>query len=197
MEAPAPSRRTQRSASCLTFTQRYRALPGPRAYASIRRPSSCVRAPDKKMFSKANSRSWHVTPSDRPTSRPCLVMSTHAGGAFQELVFPDRDLVRMNIKQLRRLRQRLVALTAAKANFALNAGECVRRLFFIIFTPDSLRSRSPVAVRFAADRPHALIFQGGVQPLAVGVASQAESLPCASWRSRNSVSFKNSCASDS
>ncbi|MCP1779191.1 hypothetical protein [Bradyrhizobium japonicum] len=38
-------------------------------------------------------------------------------------------------------------LTAAKATFALNAGECVRRLFFVIFAPDSQQESSPLSGR--------------------------------------------------
>ncbi|MCK1326450.1 hypothetical protein ACVWZV_009398 [Bradyrhizobium sp. GM5.1] len=38
-------------------------------------------------------------------------------------------------------------LTAAKATFALNAGECVRRLFFVIFAPDSRQESSPLSGR--------------------------------------------------
>src|SRR5512133_2133105 len=74
-------------------------------------------------------------------------MPKHAGGAFQELVFPDRDLVRMNIKQLRQLRQCLVAFDRSQSNLRLNAGECVRRLFFVIFAPDSQQESSPLSGR--------------------------------------------------
>ncbi|WP_166209689.1 SRPBCC domain-containing protein [Bradyrhizobium septentrionale] len=38
-------------------------------------------------------------------------------------------------------------LTAAKATFALNAGECIRRLFFVIFAPDSRQESSPLSGR--------------------------------------------------
>ncbi|WP_283848905.1 transposase DNA-binding-containing protein, partial [Bradyrhizobium japonicum] len=38
-------------------------------------------------------------------------------------------------------------MTAAKATFALNAGECVRRLFFVIFAPDSQQESSPLSGR--------------------------------------------------
>ncbi|UGY14540.1 hypothetical protein HAP48_0039325 [Bradyrhizobium septentrionale] len=38
-------------------------------------------------------------------------------------------------------------MTAAKATFALNAGECIRRLFFVIFAPDSRQESSPLSGR--------------------------------------------------
>ncbi len=45
------------------------------------------------------------------------------GRSFQELIFPLLDLVRMNIKLLRKFRKGLCSpRTAARATFALKAG---------------------------------------------------------------------------
>ncbi|KYK49757.1 hypothetical protein A1D31_39540 [Bradyrhizobium liaoningense] len=53
----------------------------------------------------------------------------------------------MNIKQLCQLGQHLVAFDGSQATFALNAGEYVRRPFFIIFAADSRRDSSPLSGR--------------------------------------------------
>ncbi|MBR1034465.1 hypothetical protein JQ584_49340 [Bradyrhizobium liaoningense] len=70
-------------------------------------------------------------------------------------------------------------LTAAKATFALNAGECVRRLFFVIFAPDSQQESSPLSGRkstqatvricgassFCATQAHALLVRDIINQL--------------------------------
>jgi len=72
-----------------------------------------------------------------------LVLSKHAGGAFQKLVPLGRDLVRVNIKRAPSATV-FSPFTAAKATFALNAAECVLRDLFVIFAPDSQRESSPL-----------------------------------------------------
>ena len=58
----------------------------------------------------------------------------HIRRTLLQLPLPLRDLVRVLIELMRQFGQRALApLTAARATFALNAAECVRRVLFIIF----------------------------------------------------------------
>ena len=56
----------------------------------------------------------------------------NTGRAFEKLTLPLRDLIGVDIELLRQLGQRLLALIAAKATFALKAGVWFRRVRFVI-----------------------------------------------------------------
>ena len=59
-----------------------------------------------------------------------------SGSPLQKLRLPLRDLVDVNVELLRQFDQRLLALQAATATFALNAGLWFRRTRFVIVSPD-------------------------------------------------------------
>jgi len=67
---------------------------------------------------------------------------------LQKLCFPLRDLVDVHVELLRQLDQRLLALRAANATFALNAGLWFRRTRFVIVSPDSAATMAAVRQKF-------------------------------------------------
>src|ERR1019366_2752314 len=56
---------------------------------------------------------------DRRLRRCCAFRAENASGSFQQLGPPGRDLVRMNVKLLRQLRQRLLALHGSQRHLRL------------------------------------------------------------------------------
>ena len=75
--------------------------------------------------------------------RRCLSRSTaeQSGSSLKHLTLPRCDLVGVNVILLRQFGQRLSALMAASATFALKAALCVRRALLVIVTPDMRHSR--------------------------------------------------------
>jgi len=59
-------------------------------------------------------------------------VSENTPRAFQKLVLPLRDLIRVDIELLRQFGQRLLPSIAARATFALKAGAWFRRVRFVI-----------------------------------------------------------------
>ncbi|MCW2283726.1 hypothetical protein M2320_001500 [Rhodoblastus acidophilus] len=73
---------------------------------------------------------------DRRFGRSRPVLTEHAGGALQHWLLHVVIWLGCTSNCCANSASVLSPSMAAKATFALNAGECVRRLLFVIFSPD-------------------------------------------------------------
>ncbi len=83
-----------------------------------------VSAPSKKSFSSVTSPilARGAFKSHRRGASLALLLAENASRPFEKLAFPLRDLIGMNIEPPSQFGQRLLALRAASATFALKAG---------------------------------------------------------------------------
>ena len=91
--------------------------------------------------------------------RLCLLLSENARRALQQLTPPRGDLVGVHIELLRQFGKSLLALDRANATVALKAGECVRRLRFVIEC-SRFAARTLAAVRQKIHSSYCPNFQG-------------------------------------
>ena len=88
--------------------------------------------------------------------RLALLLTEHAGRAFEKLAFPRRDLVRMNVELLRQLRQRPIALHGGQSHLRL---ECRRMIAARSFRHIKLLIRSENPRRCQAENPLMSLFK--------------------------------------
>ena len=89
---------------------------------------------------------------DRRTSVDLRVLAEDRRRALQQLAAPLRDLVRMHIKLLGQLGQRLFPLMAAIATFALKAGLWFRRGRFVMVAPRFSAIFLPISSGFTTQK---------------------------------------------
>jgi hypothetical protein len=152
-------------------------------------------APSKKSFSSVSSPILacnDFTPTVGVAAPSAATRTKHLGGPFLKLRLPLRDLIGVDVKQLRQLGQRLSPLTAASAIFALKAGVWFRRARLLIVSPDSRahlarrQAETPLIALFRFPRPalifikdcHGLRLPGGAPTAAQSCSSVFHRLYC-------------------